>query len=120
MIQVGHYLQTRYEDKNCWELVCEVYQNEYGIKLPKLTSASEMIEEGGWTRVIPGGEREGDILVFKTGANKTHVGMVIDPKLGQMLHSQEGVNTCLQRYRSPTWERRLRSIYRHRAMQSRA
>ena len=114
MIQVNHYVGLPYEQANCWELVRRVYRETYDIQLPKLDTVGAVIEQGGWLQVAKGAEIDGDVLVFKAGAAKTHVGIVVDPKEKLMLHAEEGVDACVARYNSSIWKSRLRSIYRHR------
>lgn len=116
LMDTSKYIGNEYSDKNCWQLVQWVYQDEFGIILPDLSTPSEMIGDV-FTKIDLGMEQVGDVLVFTTGEMKTHVGVVSDPFAGIMLHSNDGTDCCLARYRAWTWKEKLRSIYRHIALQ---
>jgi cell wall-associated NlpC family hydrolase len=66
-----------------------------------------------WVPVPIGSEREGDGIVFMVGGRPLHCGYIISP--GIMLHSMRGRGTCIERYHSPLWQKRIEGIYRCKA-----
>lgn len=114
---VGRYIQCEYVDKDCWEMVRWVYKDDFGIDLPPVEDAVQLVERGDMFPVEQGEEQIGDVLVFR-GTGRPHVAVVTDPKAGLMFHTVEGTNACEVRYRDSEWRHRLKSIYRHRDMRS--
>lgn len=110
---------------DCWGLVRLVYEDHLGIILPSLDFYEDTLDfdkippivddyrnSEHWTQIIPGQEREFDVLVFKMMGVPMHVGVVIGR--GEMLHSQKGCGTHVSNYvNEQEWSRRLVGIYRH-------
>ena len=107
---------------DCWGLLCRLYHDEYDIDLPSydneyfraMDPAIPGIvgrEAEKWQRVETPGE--GDAVVMKIGGWPRHVGIVIKP--GWMLHALKGANSCIERYDTPKWNKRIDGFYRHTA-----
>lgn len=109
---------------DCWGLVRILYQDRFKIELPsyadryagcvdtqglpKLIDA----ESSAWDEVIPGQEREGDVIVFRMRGVAMHTGFVVRP--GVMLHVYEGIDAVIEDYnRSRHWNGRILGIFRH-------
>ena len=98
---------------------------ERGIELPtydhvgpaEKAEISAIIEKDSklppWRTVDRGQEQELDVLVF-ISSERDHVGVVVDR--GRMLHISEGKLSCVERYNTSLWSRRLAGIYRHHSI----
>ncbi|MBE9509122.1 MAG: C40 family peptidase [Chloroflexi bacterium] len=107
---------------DCWGLVVMVYAGEFGVGLPLLTAGYEHVsdredierlaagEKRGWLEVAPGHEKPFDVLLFRVMGAECHVGLVVRPGL-KMLHIEKGKETVIERYNTPRWRPRLRSIW---------
>lgn len=63
-----------------------------------------------WERVQLGSESEGCAIVFNVLGQPLHCGYVITP--GTMLHAMHGRGTCIERYDSQNWIKRIEGIYK--------
>ena len=63
-----------------------------------------------WSRVERGSEFRGCGVVFNVAGNPLHVGYILEP--GTMLHAMEGRGTCIERYDSLNWVKRIEGIYK--------
>lgn len=117
------YLGISEAECHCWELARRIYAGELGIMLPSyegsLASAGEREEVealvdgemGGirWRRVTEAEIRPFDILVFRRGRLRSHIGVAIDRR--QMIHMLG--RSHIQRFTDPIWGPRLTGVYRH-------
>lgn len=114
---------------DCWGLTREFYRLEFHLLLPehiveyqfgedgklKQDSADEAIKcylqnqaEGFIDVEKPG---FGDIILFRTGALITHIGVAINHKA--MLNSKNGIGVCMEEFTNRYWNRRIEGFYRH-------
>jgi len=116
---------TTREGLDCWGLPCLWYREQYGVDLPTFgdrygreLGAAERAHIAGvirgesaqWRQVRSGDEQRGDLVLFRVLTEESHIGIVIEP--GRFLHARQGVDSCVERYDSPTWARRVVSFYR--------
>ena len=120
------YLFVPYVDKgrdmagwDCFGLYRFVLQERHGVLVPSYAEqytdadhGTPVIEahRGDWQAVQQGDEREGDGIVFTLAGQPLHCGYVIER--GTMLHSIKGRGTCIERYTSPGWAKRIEGLYR--------
>lgn len=107
---------------DCFGLYCYVVAKEFGTVIRSYdhtyTSAENREEVAGsirmhageWQRIAPGDEREGDGVVFLLAGQPLHCGYVIEP--GTMLHALKRRETCIERYDSLLWNRRIEGFYK--------
>jgi probable lipoprotein NlpC len=125
----GKYIGVPYADRgrdmtgwDCFGLYCYVLAEVMGKQVrsydhtyqtadsrEQVASAIRM-HAGEWQRVALGDEREGDGVVFLLGGQPLHCGYVLAP--GTMLHCLKGRETCIERYDSFAWNRRIEGIYK--------
>jgi cell wall-associated NlpC family hydrolase len=124
------YIGLPYADKgrgpssfDCWGLVRYVLQQEFGItSLPdyadRYTSAgdrnsvSSAVSAGlalGWHQVTS--PASGVLVILRVAGRPWHCGLAISDRL--MLHTLEGVNTCVERLDSAVWSKRIEGFYQH-------
>ena len=117
-MNVARFIATPYAELDCYELLQRIYEDELGIVLPDLDDVYQVATVPGWKR-IDGSPQEGDVILFYPGSNemKKHVGMVIDPARGKMIHTTAETDAVVERYTGPVWKGRLKAIYRHKALQ---
>ncbi len=117
---------------DCWGLIRLVLDERFGVAVPSYVNgyasttdhevlgrliASQMTP---WREVpfdklrMRGDERAGDVALLRVRGQPMHVGLVVAK--GCMLHVEEGIATCLERYDGPRWARRLLGIFRHESM----
>lgn len=114
---------TTREGIDCWGLPRLWYLEQYGIELPsfgdrygrELDAAerahiAEIIkgESCKWRQVRQADR--GDLILFRVMADESHIGLVVEP--GRFLHARQGVDSCVERYDSPAWARRVVGFYR--------
>jgi len=111
---------------DCWGLVRLVLAERFGCRLPSYAGGYASVEDaedigrlirgemGPWREVPHGAERAGDVVLLRLMNQPMHVGLVLAPSW--MLHVEEGIDSCLDRYRSPKWHRRLMGLYRHESL----
>jgi cell wall-associated NlpC family hydrolase len=63
-----------------------------------------------WQRIELQDAQEGDGIVFNLAGHPLHCGYIIER--GVMLHALKGRNTCIERYDTSGWNRRIEGIYR--------
>lgn len=117
---------TTREGLDCWQLVRLYYLEQYGIELPsfgdrygRALNAAERAHIAGvvrgeaetWRRVPAGQERAGDVLLFRVAGDESHLGIVVDGR--RVLHARPVTGSCVERYDSPTWSRRVIGFYRY-------
>ena len=113
------------EGIDCWGLPCLWYREQYGIDLPSFgdrygreLNETERAHIAGvirgeskeWRAVPEGEEQRGDLVLLRIIGQESHIGIVIEP--GRFLHARKGVDSCVERYDSPTWARRVVAFYR--------
>jgi len=104
---------------DCWGGVCLVYQQRFGVALPPRPEELDQSEffgqqsahDGPWRVVSRDDLRVGDVAAFRIPGQRRHVGVVV--ARGLMLHWIEGVQSCVERWDSPTWSARLLGFYRY-------
>lgn len=110
---------------DCWGLPRLWYREQYGIELPAFgdrygreLDAAERAhiaavirgESETWRHVRPGDEQRGDLVLLRMLGEESHLGVVVEP--GRMLHARRGTDSCVERYDTPTWSRRICGFYR--------
>ncbi len=126
----GHYIGLSFRDHgrdrigvDCWGLVRLVMAEQFSIALPSLSKSykhstdvdgiSQLIndETQYWAPVTPGDEKLGDVIVLRVRGKPMHVGLVLGDQ--QMLHVEYGINSTIERYKSPRWADRICGFYRY-------
>lgn len=109
---------------DCWGLLVVVLQERFGLDVPvfdgidfagdrdRRSIAQFMAEHmDNWIEVPPGQEQPGDGILLRMMGHPIHVGVVVAK--GWMLHIEEGIDACLERYDGPRWHRRVMGFYRY-------
>ena len=117
------------EGCDCWGLVCLVLKGQFNITLPihedtrykgpkhakdlgnEICNHTEMTQ---WTWTALEDVRAGDCLLLCLLGHPIHVSIVVAP--GIMLHIEEGIDSFIENYNGPLWERRIFGAYRHESM----
>lgn len=127
---VYKYIGLKYKDASwgpeyydCWGLMALVYRDEFGIDIVEditlYSSRMGKIEryekyKSRWLRVD---EPEiGDGILFLIGGKVPHCGIYIGNN--RMLHSIEGVMSCIQRINDTKWKSRFEGYYTYRKRNS--
>lgn len=118
---------TTREGLDCWNLPRLWYLEQYGIELPSFgdrygraldaaerAHIAEIVrgESEQWARIRAGHEARGDLVLFRVVGAESHLGLVLDT--GRFLHARPAVGSCVERYDSPVWARRVVGFYRYR------
>lgn len=110
---------------DCWGLFRLVMGERFGIALPAYdglgwgeTAKAELgrfmraaAERPEWLAIDPGLEREGDGVLLRAAGAPIHVGLVLAP--GLMLHIEQDIDSCVERYDRAHWAPRVIGFYRH-------
>jgi len=112
-----------YSGLDCWGLLCLIYKERLNISLESYideytdaglyTKIAEVVKyhEPEWISIEKGSEQLFDVAIFRLRGLPIHLGMVVKP--GQMIHVLDKLNTCLERYNTPLWDKRIRGFYRY-------
>lgn len=118
---------TTREGIDCWGLPRLWYLEQYGIELPSFgdrygreldaverAHIAEVVrgESSKWQTIRQGHEQRGDLVLFRVAGEEAHLGVVVDA--GRFLHARLGTDSCVERYDSPVWARRVAGFYRWR------
>lgn len=111
------------EGLDCYGLVCLVYKELLGLTLQ---SWSHLYNDAH--RVNPSSVQQGfdqwqkvdkpligDLALFQAGRGM-HVGICLDRKGVQMLHTTEGVAVSVEKISSPHWSKRFRGFYHYKGI----
>lgn len=109
---------------DCWGLVRLALGEQFGLELPRFDAYRSLREREliqtlitaglpDW-RDVTGTERAGDVVLLRLAGRPLHVGLVV--ARGTMLHIEDGIDACLERYDGLAWRDRVAGIYRHRDM----
>ena len=107
---------------DCWGLIHFIFQRHYGVQLESHADlyrrvfgnarlVAHEVHRGGWCPVPSGFEAEGDVVLLNVGGTPAHVGLVIAPY--HMIHVEEKISTCIERYDDQLCQQRLEGFYRH-------
>jgi cell wall-associated NlpC family hydrolase len=113
---------------DCWGLVHLVYREQLGREVPSYSAdyadafdleevaalvRGEMISR--WREVPRGAERIGDVILLRLRGQPSHTGIVVDTEAAGrwFLHARERVHSCLERYDTMRWEKRVLGFYRY-------
>ncbi|ALF02043.1 C40 family peptidase [Salipiger profundus] len=108
---------------DCWGLVRLVYRERLGIDLPAYAPAracaleeaeiealiGSAVTGGDWVQVAR--PEAFDVLVFRRGGYRSHIGLVVDARF--MLHSPE-TGSALADITAPRWRSRFEGAWRFR------
>jgi cell wall-associated NlpC family hydrolase len=86
---------------DCSGLVHAAYREVFGMALPRTTEDQALIGH----RISRSELRAGDLIFFKTGWGKRHVGVYLDD--GRFLHASESEGVTLSSLASPYWDSRF-------------
>ena len=122
---VSKYIGLEYGDAcwgpthfDCWGLIAHVYKQELDIDLltdmPKYGDRRSKVRRlhkhlHKWLKTTT--PEIGDGILFLIGGKLPHCGIYIGN--GMMLHSIEGVSSCIQRLDDAKWKPRLEGYYRY-------
>jgi cell wall-associated NlpC family hydrolase len=131
-IWAAHYIGLPFAERgrdrkgvDCWGLVRLVMAEQFGRSLPAFTNEYDHTcnqtkiaalvarEVPRWRKVVASEEQLGDVIVMRVRGVPMHVGLVLGD--GQMLHTEKGINSTLERYTSSRWHQRLAGFYRYRS-----
>ena len=120
---VSDYVGLPFSRYNCWQLVCKVYAEVYGIRLPSFDPEYKDYLDGEnikriyeremqhtWTRQdIP---VIGDCVVMNIKNQPWHVGVIVSRN--QMLHTERGLEAVIERFTGPQWKNNIVGFYRYK------
>jgi cell wall-associated NlpC family hydrolase len=112
------------EGCDCWGLVKLIYKEKLGVDLPDYTgtywnglvsSLKEVArlmkkEKDKWQEIS---EPElYDVVLLRVGGIVGHIGIILDKS--RMIHITEGINSCVENYKSKLWKTRIAGFYRRK------
>lgn len=118
MRNLSKYIGRSYNVYNCFDLVKEFYQDEYGITLKdyfegevpdrKTIECLVVSNKGDFIQVPT--PLYGDIVVIRLFGYASHVGICVGE--GRFIHSMRGVGSAMDLL--PRYGRMIEGFYRHR------
>lgn len=88
-----------------------IYADMLGMQIGEVTEQGPAIKNKRWIEVKFSKIEPFDVLLFRNNSLGRHVGMAIDES--RMIHTDEGIDSCIENYTSATWKHRLKAAYRH-------
>lgn len=113
-------------ESDCWHVFAIIQREVFGRNVPEFyevayCDGTTSREEVGsfialhkvdqWTRIEKGQEQSGDGMLFTMLGVPMHIGVVCAP--GLFIHCARGSNSCIERYNSGSWSRRIEGFYRY-------
>lgn len=110
---------------DCWGLARLVYAERFGVALPSYLDLYEGVDDSGgiaaifaqdvgehreWRPIGLDEARVGDLVTFVVAGQLRHVGLVVS--CDRMLHAAAGTDSCVERWISPTWGKRMAGFLR--------
>lgn len=124
---VGLPFETGGRDRaglDCYGLLALVLREQFGQIIPAHDSISfdagydraalaAFMETNrtDWIEIPAGDEQPGDGILMRMMGHPIHVAVVVAE--GWMLHIEDGIDACLERYDGPKWRRRIIGFYRY-------
>ena len=111
---------------DCWGVVWLAYNEVRGIDLPSYADEYKTEDIRNFphleeliNKYLPEWEEttnptEGDVVLMRLRGRPIHVGLVIGD--GMMLHIEEGIELCIERYGNAFWRNRIIGFYRYRSL----
>jgi cell wall-associated NlpC family hydrolase len=107
---------------DCWGLAQYVLRDAFRIYIPSYADRYQDSEGDDAAAALALGKetepwlqvddpRPGDLVEIAIAGKPWHVGVYIGE--GQMLHTRDGVGSCIEDVWSPTWRRRVRGFWRY-------
>lgn len=117
-----------FEGADCWGLLCMVLEREYGVLVndfecrPQYGTKPEEIEavrrfgemhtkSSQWVKVRLHNIKPGDGILLRIAGLPMHVGIALGN--WNMLHTEKGIGSCVEKFSSPLWRNRVIGAYRH-------
>ena len=119
---VADYIGIPFEEKNCWQLVCMVYDQKFGIHLCDYAlEYKNAIDKENIRRIY---QRElkiwqkvetplfGDVIVLEIQGQPWHAGIVVSKQF--MLHTERKIESVVESYNGLIWKNKIIGYYRYR------
>jgi cell wall-associated NlpC family hydrolase len=112
-----------YDGVDCWGLLRLIYKDQLSIELPSYTdeyisatnsnSVAEIVNlySLNWTKIASGREKMFDAVLFMIKGLPVHIGVVM--RFGTMIHVLDERQSCVERYNTSLWKKRIRGFYRY-------
>jgi hypothetical protein len=109
---------------DCWGLGKLILEKEKNLIVPSyldyidtedIKNINQLISQHSvvdWIKVEE--EKEFDFVLMRMRGFPAHVGVVVKP--GLMIHTEKGLNACLEDYKCSKWSRRIIGFYRHKKL----
>lgn len=121
---VSKYNRIRFNDFNCWQLVCKIYREQFSIHLPSYDNDYKDADDLDNIQVLT--EREsktewaqvqkpnvGDLVLLRIKDIPCHIGVCVDPHKHLMIHVMKDVDVTIEDYSLPKWVNRKPEFFRH-------
>ena len=120
---VGKYIGLPFEQYNCWQLMCEVYNTEFDISLPHFENEYENSKDAKNIKAIYEREfkrfkkiehqKDFCFIVIRMQGQPWHCGLVVDTNV--MLHTERGIGAVCQRFNTLEWKNRVIGYYEYQS-----
>ena len=116
------YIGLPFEKYNCWQLLCKIYREQFGIALPTYDDEYLNALDRGNIKMLY--EREvpiswtkcktpqiGDAVLMRLRGQPWHVGVVVSRD--SMIHTERGLEAVIERFTGPNWKNNIIGFYRY-------
>ena len=120
----SEYTRLSFEDYDCWQLIRKIYREKRQIELPSfklvyngpsdLANIKRLTCDLGrtmWQQVTS--PRVNDLVLFRIYNVPCHLGICIDDRKREMIHTMKGVNVVKECFAIPSWQKRTEGIFRY-------
>jgi probable lipoprotein NlpC len=120
-IPYEHYGRSK-TGVDCWGLAKLVLMEQFSLDVPnydvyyhadcdvKQIGADVTDVAGNWQSIPAGDEQPGDVALLRCLGQPIHVGVVVASEW--MIHAELNIDSCLEKYTGPRWNRRVTGFYR--------
>lgn len=99
-------------ENNLW---METYGETYNSAEDVESACAALLDNRcDWVKIEESEVRPLDVILLKVRGYAAHVGVVVDPKRKEFLHTLAGHNSALDNYGRLAWKRRIEGFYRHK------
>lgn len=119
---VEKYIGLSFQKANCWQLVCKVYNEQFGIDIKDFNGEYSNAFDKDSIKAIYEREMQiwqrikkpavGDIIVLRVEGQPWHCGIVLNDNY--MLHTQDKINAAIEKFTGLIWRNRIVGFYRHK------
>ena len=117
---IGDYIGIPFDELNCWQLMCKIYEEQFNVILPDYQTEYRTFKDRKNIKKIYNRELAERaklldepmmycFIVLRILGLPWHVGLVVSKN--QMLHTNHKTGSCVEEFTSKLWVNRIIGFY---------